>query len=341
MAVRDGTLLGGTKGPPTFRNSLHAEEDTTYWQTMPGYGVDRWFWGQRLSPNTQGVPISRPYAVTVRNAAREGMATVRVRLKGYTGQAHHTRVHLNDHLIDDQTWQGQIQFTHAVSVPQSFLQDGENIVVVEAASAGASIDQVLVNWIEIDYWDQYIAEDDQLAFGAPADAVHQEGSGNVAAAALAHQVFFPILSQMAAHTMIEVGGFVEPMGIVLDVTEPVAPVRIIVTWAAGADGRNVVRFTDREQPGRQYLAVTARHYKTPVSLALDTPSSWQSPANAADYIIITHEAFYDAVAVLAEHRRGEGLRVVIVKVGDIYDEFSHGLFSPEAIHAFLRYAYQH
>src|SRR5690606_32747046 len=181
MAVRDGTLLGGTKGPPTFRNSLHAEEDTTYWQTMPGYGVDRWFWGQRLSPNTQGVPISRPYAVTVRNAAREGMATVRVRLKGYTGQAHHTRVHLNDHLIDDQTWQGQIQFTHAVSVPQSFLQDGENIVVVEAASAGASIDQVLVNWIEIDYWDQYIAEDDQLAFGAPADAVHQEGSGNVAA----------------------------------------------------------------------------------------------------------------------------------------------------------------
>ena len=57
---------GPAKAPSQahFPALVHAEEDTAYWQTMPSLtGEDRWFWGTRLSPNTQGMPTFRDYTV--------------------------------------------------------------------------------------------------------------------------------------------------------------------------------------------------------------------------------------------------------------------------------------
>jgi uncharacterized repeat protein (TIGR01451 family) len=62
--------------------------------------------------------------------------------------------------------------------------------------------------------------------------------------------------------------------------------------------------------------------------------------NGADYIIITHSDFYTDVQPLADYRAAQGLRTVQVKVEDIYDEFSYGIFDPEAIRNFLAYTYQ-
>ena len=42
---------------------------------------------------------------------------------------------------------------------------------------------------------------------------------------------------------------------------------------------------------------------------------------------------------LAQFRRDQGLRVQVVDVQDIYDEFSGGLLDPHAIRDFIRYAY--
>jgi hypothetical protein len=48
---------------------------------------------------------------------------------------------------------------------------------------------------------------------------------------------------------------------------------------------------------------------------------------------------WNAVQPLLDHRAAEGLAVVKVDVQDIYDEWSGGLLDPEAIRAFLSYAY--
>ncbi len=61
--------------------------------------------------------------------------------------------------------------------------------------------------------------------------------------------------------------------------------------------------------------------------------------NGADYILITHPDFYDAVQPLADYRHGQGLRVKRIDVQDVYDEFNAGLADPEAIRSFLEYAY--
>ena len=77
------------------------------------------------------------------------------------------------------------------------------------------------------------------------------------------------------------------------------------------------------------MAVVTESAKAPASIEADVPSSLKSASNGADYIIITHEDFYNAIQPLAAYRASQGKRVMVVKVGDVYDEFSYGfIYSP-------------
>lgn len=69
-----------------------------------------------------------------------------------------------------------------------------------------------------------------------------------------------------------------------------------------------------------------------------TPADLKS--GNADYIIITHEDFYDAIKPLADYRSNQGYKVMTVKVKDIYDEFNSGIETPKALKDFLTYAYK-
>jgi hypothetical protein len=302
MSTRDGTPSGGTV-PTHFPVTLHAEEDTSYWQFMPsGEGQDHWFWGSKLS-----VPEWRDYSLTLNNISMTATtATVRVRLKGYTTPNHRTKIYLNGHEIDDKTWSGQIIYDHEVTVSHSYLNEGSNTVRVEAVDIG--LNQFYVNWIEIDYWDTYVAENDELLFGAPSAGTFQ----------------------------FEVTGFSSSDVGVFDVTDP-ANVAIITNAAPLTDG---VQFEDTAQPETRYLALTPAQRRSPASIELDQTSSWKSSSNGADYIIITYEDFYTEALRLASHRSAPDMRVVTAKVGDIYDEFNHGIFNPQAIRDFLVHAYE-
>jgi len=310
MSLRNGTLSGSAPLPAHFPVTLHAEKDKYYWQTMPnGEGQDHWFWGSKLS-----APELRYYSLSLRNiSATTGTATVRVRLKGCTDTSinpdHHTRIYLNGIKIDDQLWDGFSIYDHQASVSHSYLNEGSNTIRVEAVGdTGAPVDQLFVNWIEIDYWDTYVAENDELFFGAPAAGTFQY----------------------------EVTGFSSNDVQVFDVTDP-ADVAIITDTITLADG---IQFEDTAQPETRYLALTPAQRKSPASIEADQPSSWRSTSHGADYIIITHEDFYTSSLTLAGQRSiTSGLRVATVKVEDIYDEFNHGIFNPQAIRDFLSYAY--
>lgn len=314
MAARDGTPLDGTPSPSQFLRTLHAEEDTAYWQAMPGQsGEDRWYWGSRISPSTSGLPPSRNYQVTLKNLSQSApSAVLRVHLKGYTSLAHRTRIYLNGQLVDERSWSGQIPFTHFVSVPPALLHDGTNTVTVEAIDAGAAVDQLLVNWIEIEHWKRYVAEDDELLF----------------------------TSMAAGRQQFAVTGLNNPDMLVLDVTNRDAPVQVTGFASVISNGSHIVRFDDTAHDGTHYLVVAAPRYRTPASFELDQPTSWRSGANGADYIIITHESFYNSALSLAQHRQIQGLRTAVVKIGDVYDEFSGGVFTPHAIRDLLQYAYE-
>ena len=169
MATKNGAISGNDVVPDGFPARFHAEEDSYYWQTIPyGWGEDHWFWGKAFS-----APETRSYPVALKNiSGKSETATVRVRLKGRTNDAqlqpdHHTRIYLNDVMLDDRLWEGQTICDHIVSIPQTSLQEGTNTVqVASVGDTGAVVDQIYLNWIEIDYVDTYVAEDDTLSFKA-------------------------------------------------------------------------------------------------------------------------------------------------------------------------------
>ncbi|MCC7210601.1 MAG: hypothetical protein IT451_02005 [Candidatus Brocadia sp.] len=314
MDAVDGALSGKAVVPEYFPATVHAEKDSEYWQTMPNGGSeDHWFWDYQLT-----APSSADYSLSLNHLSKTaGTATVRVRLKGRTGiqnvnPDHHTKIYLNGAEVDDQTWDGQVIHDHTITVLNPALHEGINTVRLELpGDTGATVDQVFMNWIEIDYLDTYVAEDDELLFGAPAQGAFQ----------------------------FEVAGFGNNSIVVFDVTDPAKPALITDTTVVPEGNAFTLQFEDDAQKGTQYLALTPSRYKSASGIESDQPSSWKSADNRADYLIITHEDFYSSAQKLANYRSEAGWNVAVVKVGDIYDEFNDGIFHPQAIRDFLTYTY--
>jgi hypothetical protein len=87
------------------------------------------------------------------------------------------------------------------------------------------------------------------------------------------------------------------------------------------------------------LLVFAEGRVNPVdSLRRNLPSSWWSETAGADYLLITTRELQGSVEPLAQLRRNQGLVVKVIDVEDLYDEFSFGEHTPQAIRDFLETA---
>jgi len=313
MPERDGTPTGAGPTPTSFYTTLYVEENHEYWKDLPnGEGQDHWFWERFPSaPHTSYFSFNLG-----RLAPIQADALVRVSLHGRTSTAldpdHHTRILLNDALIDEAWWDGQMPFTHQVTVPQQLFREGYNQLTVRTpGDTGSSVDSLYFNSFEIGYWDTYVAENDRLHFAAP-------GAGT--------------------YTFV-ISNFSQDAIEVYDISQPSRVVRLVNASVEAEGGTYRVRVEDDVSSDARYLALTEGQKRTPAGFLLDAPSNWRSPENGADYVIITHEDFTDAAIRLADYRAGQGLRVATVQINDVYDEFSGGVFDPGAIRDFLSYAY--
>ncbi len=312
MALRNPGPGDGLPALGAVGATLHAEEENAYWQAMPPDAEnDRWFWGGRLSPATQGLESRRTYTVTLGTPARQGNgAELRVAFKGFSMDDHRTRLLLNGVPLDDQEWTGQMRFVQTVRFSPELLRAGANHLTVEALPSGAPVDQFLLDWIEIDYPAQLLARAERLAFATP-----------------------------PGERRVEIAGFRAEAPLLFDITDATAPVQIVTQPFVAADGVYGLRF--RAAGEARYLALTPSAFRRPAAIVADTPSTWRTPGHGADYIVIAHRDFLNGAERLAAHRRAQGMRVAVVAVDDLYDEFNHGIFHPAALRDFLAYAYRY
>ena len=90
---------------------------------------------------------------------------------------------------------------------------------------------------------------------------------------------------------------------------------------------------------REFLALAAAQTDSPVLVERNLPSSWNSSENAADFVIIVPDKLRGYAERLADVRReNQNLDTKVVSVEDLYDEFTFGMRSPEAIRLFLQNA---
>ncbi len=120
-----------------FPVTLHAEQDTFYWQTMPnGEGQDHWFWNDRVSPNTGDLPTFRDYSFSVNNINPvDTDQTIRVQLKGFTSVTtvnpdHKTQISINGTVIGSADWDSFSVFDLILTYPTSLLNEGANTLIV-------------------------------------------------------------------------------------------------------------------------------------------------------------------------------------------------------------------
>ena len=239
----------------------------------------------------------------------DGVARLAVRLHGATDVRHRVTVTLNGFELGVVEFEGMVPHVATFEVDAGRLVDGDNEVRIDAAASGAAMPSfIYINDFDLSYRKRYASEAGVL------------------------------LADTAAHTVVTVTGFDGASVKVLDLADPRRPVIVddIRVDDVGGSYRASFRSASRDSA---FLALDASTVRTPELVYADRPSTLRARRHEVDWLVITGSTLTDAAAELAAHRAAQDLRVAVVDVEDIYDEFSHGLVDPDAIWAFLRHAH--
>jgi hypothetical protein len=233
-----------------------------------------------------------------------------VRLRGATNTGadpdHHAKVSLNGTPIGEARWEGKNIHTFTVPFNQSLMIDGQNTVEITGIlDNGVPYSIFYINSFDLDYRRHYRAVNNRLFC---------RGGDN------------PVIT---------IEGFTGPDVMVFDITDPAQPKQVTGTTV---DMGSRVSFIP-SSPETLYLAVNHYGLQTPVGVFANKASDLKKNGSMADYVVITPPGLEETAAGLTGLRRGKGLDTMVVELEDIYDEFNHGISSPEAIKAFLSYAY--
>ncbi len=304
-----------------FPHKEHLEENHIYLSTRPFIeGEDHWFWLKMEAYGTGST--SRDFTFDAQNIATgvyTGDLTVKLisTIEGDgSPKVHELTLYVNGNEVyhNKGDWQGDTLFVASADVPQSYFQNGANTITIKITNDNTTgfIDQVYPNWIEVHYYDAYVAENDALVV---------TNGGN----AQQYQITNFSSSAIAAYDVSDLN----------NVTQ-------IVNGVVSGSGPYTLSF---DSDAARLLAVAPAAWQTPTRIeAVSYPTSSYTPADLldttidADYIIITHRDFWNAMLPLADHRATD-YNVVMVDVQQVYDQFNGGMMSAEAIHDFLSYAY--
>ncbi len=328
---------GGTPGPRyvssypagspltvTLRSALttnHQEQNTALYQgtdeselTNSGAVAGKgWVW-EFYYPQTQ---YTHTFTVDSIDPAAS-TAAIRVRLFGTTDGTNFTaRFWMNDSLLGSLSFNSipvRTEGKFIASFPATWLVNGTNrLSILSDPPPSSNVNQFYLDWFEVDYQRMLHADSDQAVFTGPSSS----GGGN------------------ASFT---VTGFRSPT---IEVYDLKGGRRIGGGNVSGSAGAGYsIAFSDTFTVARQYAVIAAGEGRTVPFLTRRVFSDIRTNPGGADYIIITHRNFMTAARQIAAFRRAQNnLRVTVVDVQDIYDQFNYGMLNAEAIKPFLRYAF--
>jgi CSLREA domain-containing protein len=249
-------------------------------------------------------PVSRSYPFTL-HSPLDGEAKLEVYLQGASdfeaAPDHHVRAFVNGSFVSESSWDGTESRTLEASVPAGVLREGRNDLTLEnVGDTGASYSMVFLDRFVVTCRERPVAAQGELR------GSFQE-SGRVSAEGLGE-------------------------GSLLIQTSP-GP-----SWISGASAGQVgIAF--HVEAGRSYLGVSPEAVLSP-SVRRPSASTLKSPRNRADYLVVGPREFLAAAEPLLDRRRSQKLVSRAVAIEDVFQEFGYGEPRPEALKAFLEYAYQ-
>ncbi|MGA1826495.1 MAG: C25 family cysteine peptidase [bacterium] len=317
---RMGTIASTPKYgriPETFICKDHYEEDTYYQETMQGGDNEvRWL----FSPFAlgRGVDLPRagdPVSFTFHIPHRAGKGSLTISLYGTCTVEHEVEILLNEAPLGTYIFSGTTSYQ--MQIQGVDLKEGTNILTI---ACKREIDSVGLDWFDVTYPRAFVANDDHLTFS------HEAGYGY-------HIIGFSKNNIQA-----------------FDITTPSDVVRI-ANFTVRDTGEYAVDFEPhyiRYGKGKKrYCILTQEAMKKPLRISEKRGFGLKDTVVGVNYIIITprklgwdengniHPWLNDLLTL----RKGQGLKPIVVDLADIYDEFSHGIHTPQAIKDFLLFVY--
>lgn len=244
-------------------------------------------------------------ALTVNRIAPAANTTLEIALQGFNAGPHQVQVSLNGAIVGTLNFNDRVRQVFTLTAPQALLTEGANKVTLQALAGNS--DFSFVDYIKLTYAHKFEAENNSLKLTAP-------GSSSVT-----------------------LNGFTGGNIRVVDVTDPKAvqellpkpsqgnstPATSITVVTFGGGTRTLLAFVDTKQAAK---------------VAANKPSSLRQSSNQADLVIIGAGDFSSSLQSLQSLRQGQGIQTMLLDVEDVYDEFSFGQKSPNAVKDFLSYA---
>ncbi|MCI0495716.1 type IX secretion system sortase PorU, partial [candidate division KSB1 bacterium] len=245
-------------------------------------------------------------------------ADLRVNLAGVSSGEHRFRLYINDIVMSLEpvfySSSGRSlsyvtrQFHTAIS---NGMKQGYNNVTIEYQPASGE-GLAYLDWIELSYQRRLEARDDQLIFNG---------------------------SDSASVCQYFLSSFSSTDILVFNISDFSNVTRLEISQIGGG----LISFNDSTASDKpsQYFAVSPKRFKSVSKIVKDSPSRLREDQDGADFIIITHDDFYDAALALKSLRENcDSLTTSVVKISDVFDEFAWGLTDPTAIRDFIKFAYE-
>jgi hypothetical protein len=306
--------LRGMQGSPepyvvqgAIRNSFESfpytveKKDRTIYVAALKNGEASNFFGAVVST----APGDQVLKVSHLDSFASGDAVLEVSLQGITAGAHQVEVLVNGVVVGTMAFADQTLKAGRFPLVQAGLVEGGNVVTL--VSQGVPLDVSLVDSIRLTYWRTYTAEEDILKFTSV--------GGN----------------------HLSVNGFSSSSIRVVDITD-LQNLREVGGTVKGEGGGYSIRFRVPGEGPRTLLSFVDEEARTPAALELNQPSRWHQARQEADLVIISHGLFLESLEPLKAFRESQGLSVVLIDVEDLYDEFSFGVKTPQALKDFLSHA---
>ena len=295
----------------TFRDVRHAEGNQFHLiHLFDDPDGDYWVWDFRFETFVLANNVNSFVLASPGRASDADQATLMVRLHGGSDAKHQATVGFNGEVLGTVQWDGLTPYTAEFPIDSPLLIDGGNTVTVSCGGSGVPGKPSIfyINDFDLAYARHYASVDGLLAFDS------------------------------AGHRVVNVGGFETPDDIrVFDLGNPNVPVLVTPTLGGKAGNYQVTFRAPKDTAA--YLAVALSAAQTPISVIADLDSDLRNSTQRIDWLIITASDMLEAAQELADYRRSQGLRILVVDIEDIYDEFSYGITDADAIWSFLHTAH--
>jgi hypothetical protein len=309
------TPQGNLTPPADFPETAHAEESKEHWtlETLNLDTEDTWFWARLNAGASANLGLSVPDPAP----GNPSVLRVEVVARSFNNAIspdHRTTVALNGASLLDEFWDGKTRHVFQAVVSGGLVIAGQNTVAVRAlGTPNWPVDEVYVNYVELDYRRLFRAFDGVLGFPAETLGWHE------------------YLASGWPSAQVEIW----------DVTTPAAPRRLTGASAQSSGGNVTVRFRVEDGPNSRYWLQAAELLKPPASIRLRPVTVLRMPPGGADAVIVTDESLLPAAQTLASWHVSRGRRAVVVQFRDVVDEFNEGIYHPKAVPAMLAWAQTH